>query len=186
MLRKGRKAQQIWLHTEVVDALRAIRPANVAPTDRVFTTMPRMDHRQRMLAAAGIPYMDELGRQADFHTLRHTFNTNLARHGTPERVRMELMRHKKTPHMTSDVYTDVSLLPTAMTMERLPGFSDLKPKQPSHRASQTPARGRSSSVIGRHGIARALVRPTACPSRGRSRRGIPKHRRAESRNWLPR
>ena len=81
--------------------------------------------------------MDELGRQVDFHALRHTFNTNLARHGAPERVRMELMRHA-TLRMTSDVHTDASQLPTALTMERLPGYAGLSPKSPSHRASQNP------------------------------------------------
>jgi hypothetical protein len=29
------------------------------------------------LGAAGIPYQDESGRFADFHSLRHTFITNL-------------------------------------------------------------------------------------------------------------
>jgi len=134
---KGRKEQKIWLHREVTGALLAIRPTNAAPTDLVFPNMPRMEHHHAMSAAAGIPYMDEMGRQADFHALRHTFNTNLARHGTPERVRMELMRHK-TARMTSDVYTDISQLPTALTMERLPGFAEPLSKPPSHRASQNP------------------------------------------------
>jgi integrase len=132
---KDRDEQQILLHRQVIDVLRAIRPANASPADRVFPKMPRMDHHQQILKAAGIPYMDELGRQADFHALRHTFDTNLARYGAPERIRMHMMRHK-TRRMTSDVYTDVSQLPIAETMDRLPGFAE--PKSPSQLASQNP------------------------------------------------
>ncbi len=45
------------------------------------------------LKAAGIPFKDSLGRQADFHALRHTFITNLARSGVHPRTAQTLARH---------------------------------------------------------------------------------------------
>ena len=133
---KARREEAIWLHPEVVETLRAIRPSNTSSTDRVFPRMPQMSHHKKILLAAQIPYIDELGRQADFHALRHTFDTNLARHGVQERVRMQLMRHK-TPRLTNLEYIDTSLLPAAVTMERLPGFAEVLPQL----ASQTPDAG---------------------------------------------
>lgn len=46
------------------------------PCRRMIAPMLRAD-----LGAAGIPYRDPSGRVADFHALRHTFITNLARGG---------------------------------------------------------------------------------------------------------
>ena len=47
---------------------------------------------KRNLEAAGIPYQDKAGRFLDFHSLRHTFGTNLARAGVAPKVAQELMR----------------------------------------------------------------------------------------------
>jgi integrase len=58
---KARCEQTIWLHPEVADALRALRPAPLQPTDCVFPQMPRMDIHQTILSATHIPYKDELG-----------------------------------------------------------------------------------------------------------------------------
>ncbi len=78
------------------------------------------------LAAAGIPFMDALGRQADFHSLRHTFGTNLSRAGVLPRVAMELMRHSDL-RLTMKGYTDATLLPAADGIDRLPSLIKLGP-----------------------------------------------------------
>ena len=44
------------------------------------------------LEAAGIPFKISEG-VADFHSLRHAFNTHLARAGVSLAVRQKLMRH---------------------------------------------------------------------------------------------
>jgi hypothetical protein len=44
------------------------------------------------LKASGIEFIHIAGHRADFHSLRHTLATNLARAGTAPRVAMEIMR----------------------------------------------------------------------------------------------
>jgi len=55
------------------------------------------------LKTAGIPYCDETGRVADFHSFRVTYATMLLRSGVDLRTAKELMRHA-TVNMTADVY----------------------------------------------------------------------------------
>jgi integrase len=56
------------------------------------------------LAAAGIPYRDDAGRTVDFHALRHTFITNLARAGVHPSDAQALARHS-TITLTMNYYT---------------------------------------------------------------------------------
>jgi integrase len=58
------------------------------------------------LAVAGIPYKDETGRYCDFHALRHTFISRLARAGVSPAVSKDLARHS-TITLTIDYYTHV-------------------------------------------------------------------------------
>lgn len=60
------------------------------------------------LALAHVPYRDSLGRYLDFHALRHTFITNLARAGVHPRVAMTLARHASVA-ITMNVYTHVDM-----------------------------------------------------------------------------
>jgi integrase len=54
--------------------------------------MPTMKRFKADLIAAGIEFINAKGYRADFHSLRHTLATNLARAGTAPRVAMEIMR----------------------------------------------------------------------------------------------
>jgi len=56
------------------------------------------------LAAAKIDEIDAAGRVVDFHALRTTFGTSLARGGVSLQVAQRLMRHR-TPTLTANVYT---------------------------------------------------------------------------------
>jgi integrase len=56
------------------------------------------------LALADIPYRDAAGRVVDFHSLRVTFATNLARSRVPLQLAQRLMRHSD-PRLTSSIYT---------------------------------------------------------------------------------
>jgi hypothetical protein len=73
-----------FLATKVPDA-----PAFKIPTNcRKAATMFRAD-----VEAAGIEYRDESGRVADFHSVRHTFITNLANGGIHPKTAQTLARH---------------------------------------------------------------------------------------------
>src|ERR1035437_10141218 len=112
----------LWLHDELAAVLRSHRPKNPASSDPVFPEMPRMDHLKAHLRAAGIPYIDDQGRQADFHSLRHTFGTNLSLAEIPPRLAMQLMRHSDM-RLTMNIYTDATQLPTAGAIDKLPRFN---------------------------------------------------------------
>ena len=74
------------------------------------------------LKAAGIEFVNATGHRADFHSLRHTLATNLARAGTAPRVAMEIMRHSDL-RLTAKTYTDAGLLPVADAVLKLPYLS---------------------------------------------------------------
>jgi len=73
---------------------------------RVDPASPRL--RRAGLTAADVDYEDETGRVADFHALRHTFISNLARAGVHPRNAQALARHS-TIDLTMNVYTHVGM-----------------------------------------------------------------------------
>jgi len=75
----------------------------------------------RDLKAAGIPKVDDRGRQVDVHALRHTFGTLLSKGGVAPRTAQAAMRHSKID-LTMNVYTDPRLLDVAGAMEVLPAL----------------------------------------------------------------
>ena len=107
------------LHPALVTALREFWPANADPGDLVFKGLvPRSKVFNAHLKAAKISRVDTQGRVVDFHSLRHTFCTNLHRAGVPQREAMELMRHSD-PRLTAGTYTDASLLSLKSAVEKL-------------------------------------------------------------------
>ena len=94
---------------------------NEDKSSKVFGKLPRMDQFREDLERAGIQYKDSMGRQADFHALRHTLGTNLQRAGVQPRIAQELMRHSDM-RLTQNVYTDITQLPTDEAIESLPSI----------------------------------------------------------------
>ena len=119
---KNKQEAILPLHADVVEALQMIQPADADPDAPVFTAIPSVSRLRKDLDKAGISYKDSQGRQADFHSLRYTFGTNLGRAGVPPRVAMELMRHADI-RLTTRIYTDASKLPTAEAIASLPGIT---------------------------------------------------------------
>jgi integrase len=120
---KNAKAVQQPLPLPIASALRQCRPEKVAGHDLVFAPlMPDMDAFRDDLEAAGIPYQNERGEYADFHSLRKTFGTELAKAGVVTRVAMELMRHSDAK-LTTRIYTDSGLLPIWDAVGALPMFN---------------------------------------------------------------
>jgi len=119
---KNHKQACLPLHPFLVESLLKFRPVNTKPGDLVFKGLvPRPKQFNRHLEAAKISKADSQGRVVDFHSLRHTFCTNLHRAGVPQREAMELMRHND-PRLTAIIYTDTSLLSLQSAVQKL-GFS---------------------------------------------------------------
>lgn len=120
---KNRRTASIPLHPELVAALRGIQPPSWDVGDLVFPDgMPRMRDMRKDFEAAGIAKTDGLGRVADFHSLRKTFNMNLQAGGTTGLpTLMSLMRHSD-PKLTAKTYTDPMLLQKAAAVGGLPSF----------------------------------------------------------------
>ena len=70
------------------------------------------------LAAAGITYTDDDGRDYDFHALRHQFITGLAEAGVHPKKAQALARHSKID-LTMDHYTKIDIHDAAADVERL-------------------------------------------------------------------
>ncbi len=89
----------------------------------VFATMAEKSNIVKMLRAdltvAEIEYRDEAGRVADFHALRHTFITNLARTGVHPKVAQQLARHS-TITLTMDRYSHLVIGELADGLSALP------------------------------------------------------------------
>lgn len=76
---------------------------------------------QRDLEAASIPYVDEQGRYADVHVLRHTFITNMMKSGINPKTAQSLARHS-TIDLTMNVYTKLTIADQATAIASLPGM----------------------------------------------------------------
>ena len=110
--------------------------------ERVFT-VPKIETFRADLDKAGIPYRDEQGRVADFHSLRVTLCTNLHNAGVPERTAMEMMRHSDR-RLTDKVYTDTSKLHTWSAVDRLPSVLQTNEESLSQILSQNSVAGGQS------------------------------------------
>ena len=68
-----------------------------------------------------LKYIDSEGRYADFHALRHTFVTNLARADISPKVAQTLARHSDI-RLTMDIYTHVDREQQVAAIESLPAL----------------------------------------------------------------
>src|SRR5438876_6304470 len=127
--------------------LARLRPVDFGPNDRVFKrSMPDMDTFRKDLSTAGIQYIDNEGRFADFHALRTTFSTLLALVGVAERIRMELNRHSD-PKLTAHTYTDASMLPLSAAIGRLPVLVNQASRSHLHSHQVVPVSRNVSSTV---------------------------------------
>jgi len=119
---KNRRAALLPLQDGLADELRRYRPASWAADDFAFAAgIPSMKIYKKDLRTADILFMDAQGKRADFHALRHTYCTNLARAGVSPWLAMKLMRHSDI-NLTTRVYTDAGKLPSREAVGRLPDF----------------------------------------------------------------
>ena len=119
---KNGKPAAMRLLPEIVEALNGLRGTS-GPETLIFKRFPRIERFRRDLKKAGISYRDAADNFADFHSLRKTFGTNLARAGVPSRTAMALMRHSDR-RLTDKIYTDENLLGTWSAFDALPTYSE--------------------------------------------------------------
>ncbi len=119
---KNHKQAIIALHPDVSADLATLLETLPKSEDAIFADlMPNMDQFRADLKAAGIEFINAKGLRADFHSLRHTLATNLAKAGTAPRVAMEIMRHSDM-RLTAKTYTDAGQLPIADAVLHLPSL----------------------------------------------------------------
>jgi len=87
------------------------------------------------LEAAQIPYRDRSDRVADFHALRHTFITRLARTGAWPATCMKLARHRSIA-MTMEYYTHVLVADERTALSKLPPI-ETPAERPKRKATGT-------------------------------------------------
>ena len=132
---KSKRADVLPLSPQLAERLKTARPADAAPTDSVFRSVPTFDTWVADLKRAGIEYRSDDGRIAGFHSLRVTFVSELERAGVSPRTIMELARHRDY-RLTAGTYTDVRVLDTFGAAARLPQYDD-KPETTSEAAKRT-------------------------------------------------
>jgi len=94
-------------------------------TDKHAADMIRRD-----LERACVPYVDDAGRYADFHSLRKTFITNLARAGVSPKTAQLLARHSDI-NLTMNTYTMLGVLDQAAGVEALPAIPVVDTRHPA-------------------------------------------------------
>jgi len=89
------------------------------------------------LEGAGIAYRDEHDCVVDFHALRHTYATNLARSGVHPKIAMDLLGHSDI-NLTMAYYAHTDVKERGACMDSLPKLVGEEDK-PDDR-EQTPGR----------------------------------------------
>ena len=158
---KNRREAVQPLAPDVAEALRgylAGRPASLPVWPGEWFTnaaeMLRLD-----LEAAGMPYRDAEGHVCDFHALRHSYVSLLARSGVHPKGAQELARHSDIK-LTMNVYTHTRLHDLAGAVDALPPLLDVEPGQKeSMKATGTHGRDfRLTPVCAKSDIPRDSVR----------------------------
>jgi integrase len=106
--KNGEDAKLLLIPAFAEELRRWVEDTRRGPNDILFPVWGKMVRVFRKdLKAAGVPYRDEQGRCADFHSLRMTADTVLGLAGVPPRVRQLFMRHKGI-RLTLETYDDQS------------------------------------------------------------------------------
>jgi integrase len=135
---KNRREARLPLRPGTAAALRD-HVAKALPMARVFELFrwwPAAAVLRDDLALAGIPYRDDAGRVVDFHSLRVTFATNLARSRVPLQLAQRLMRHSD-PRLTSSIYTVLNSDDERDAVAALPDLDVAPPAADAARATGT-------------------------------------------------
>ncbi len=146
---KRRREDTLPLRSELAQQLQRFL-SQMAPATSVFRIPDRRQAAEMFqadIAAAGIAYRDDAGKVADFHSLRHTFISNLAAGGVHPKVAQSLARHS-TITLTMDRYTHSYHGEQAAALEVLPDLSPSDRKK--NQATGTDGVDTSPKNLARH------------------------------------
>lgn len=121
---KASRTDTLPIAPELVEPLR-LHFQGKLPQAAAFTSLCEDNYCKMLqddLADLGIPYRDHLGRYADFHALRHTYGTELARLVLPA-VHQKLMRHADI-ETTMRFYTHLEETDKAEAVAKLPALME--------------------------------------------------------------
>ena len=121
---KRQREDTLPLRRQLADDLRDFLSGKT-PTAQTFTVPPSYDTADMLradLEAAGIPYRNDAGRVADFHSLRHSFISNLAAGGVHPKTAQTLARHS-TITLTMDRYSHSCQGEQSVALSVLPDLS---------------------------------------------------------------
>lgn len=125
---KNRREDELPLSPELCEKFKC-HMALFAPMAEAFPGMYK-DRGSEMikvdLEKAGIPFEDDFEQRIDFHGLRHTCGTRMARNGVPLAVAQKIMRHS-TPVLTSGYYTHILIADKARELAKLPSIISSDP-----------------------------------------------------------
>lgn len=83
------------------------------------------EERESRESSDFLKYVDSQGKFADFHGLRHTFVTNLAKANVSPKMAQTLARHSDIK-LTMSIYTHIAPVEQAVAIKSLPGFGKTK------------------------------------------------------------
>jgi len=125
----------VQLRLDVAERFRRLQLESNSPRNtKVFASQINLrwgKMLRRDLEAAGIAYVDDSGRVADFHSLRHTFISNLARSGALPKVAQNLARHS-TVGLTLNTYTHLGIHDERAALEKLPELPTIDDNNERH------------------------------------------------------
>lgn len=155
---KNGKPANLPLRSDLAGELRKAR-GKASFSEAVCRHVPTLKQHKRYLKAAGILYLDEQGRQADWHALRGTLASLLAMTSAPLKVTMDMMRHSD-PRLTLKVYANLRLSDLSGAMESVPAFGIPTPEPVSLAATGTDgklAEGQTAAVGANQGAREARL-----------------------------
>ena len=122
---KNRRRDSLPLHSDVVERLQRwlATKGGINPSQPLFdvTNARTAEMLCDDLQAAGIDPVDASGRVCDFHALRGTFISNLAKAGVSLTVAQKLARHSD-PKLTANTYTTLTVHDHAAAVASLPAL----------------------------------------------------------------
>ena len=119
---KRRRTDVIPLSQDLADRIRQWMDGRDTASDRPLFDIDirrTADMMKADLKRAEIPYIDQHGRYADFHSLRHTFVSNLGKAGVSPKMAQSLARHSDV-NLTMNVYSHLELQEQAEAVKHLP------------------------------------------------------------------